>query len=183
MKKLLFLIVAGVLSSLHLAGQEPSFQKGDKVLNLGLGLGSTFYTGSHYRTMIPPISASLEFGIVDEIAEKGVIGIGPYVGFSHRKYQVNDWGWKYTDFILGGRGSFHYPFLDKLDTYAGLLIGFNISTSKQFGNPAYDDTYGSGGLVWAGFVGGRYYFSDAFAGMLELGYGIAYLNLGVALKF
>jgi hypothetical protein len=33
------------------------------------------------------------------------------------------------------------------------------------------------------FVGGRYYFSEFFAAMLELGYGVSYLNIGVALKF
>ncbi len=39
------------------------------------------------------------------------------------------------------------------------------------------------GLVSSFFIGGRYYFSDSMAAMLELGYGVAYLNLGVAFKF
>ncbi len=184
MKKILFLIVSGIISTIHLSAQEPTFNKGDKVLNLGLGLGSTFYSGTYYKSQVPPLSASLEFGVVDEVIEKGVIGVGPYLGYSAYKYEYSGWGWKYSNLILGGRGSFHYPFVDKLDTYAGLLIGFNIATSKEFGiHSGETDRYGHGGLVWAGYIGGRYYFTDALAGMLELGYGIAYLNLGVALKF
>ena len=40
-----------------------------------------------------------------------------------------------------------------------------------------------GGFIWSGFIGGRYFFSDNFAGMLELGSDIAYMNLDVAFKF
>ena len=41
----------------------------------------------------------------------------------------------------------------------------------------------SSGLSIAWFAGARYYFSDNFAVMAEIGYGVAYLNLGIALKF
>lgn len=184
MKKVLLFIGAVVIASAHLQAQESSFLKGDKVLNLGLGLGSTLYSGSFYSSQIPPVSASLEIGIVDGLIEKGVIGVGPYVGYSSFKYEYMGWGWKYSNIIVGARGSFHYPLVDKLDTYAGILLGYNIVTSKEIGDPTgLDDNYGSGGLAWSGYIGGRYYFSDAFAAMLELGYGIAYLNIGVALKF
>lgn len=185
MKKMLFFIFAGVIATGTLSAQDPTFLKGDKVLNIGLGLGSTLYSGSFYSSQIPPISASLEFGIVDEIAEKGVIGVGPYIGYSSYKYEYLGWGWKYSNIIIGARGSFHYPLVNKLDTYAGILLGYNISSSKEFGDPGSgfeDYTASSGGLVYSGFIGGRYYFTDAFAAMLELGYGIAYLNIGVALK-
>ena len=37
--------------------------------------------------------------------------------------------------------------------------------------------------IWSIYVGGRWYFTDSFAAMLELGYGIAWLNIGVAFKF
>ncbi|NLE33958.1 MAG: hypothetical protein GX622_02535, partial [Bacteroidales bacterium] len=114
---------------------------------------------------------------------KGVIGVGPYVGYSSYKYEYMGWGWKYSNIIIGARGSFHYPFVNRLDTYAGILLGYNIVTSKEIGDPTGADDYGSGGLAWSGYIGGRYYFSDVLAAMLELGYGIAYLNIGVALKF
>lgn len=185
MKKILLLLVVVAFSLTQLVAQEPTFEKGDKVLNLGIGLGSTLYSGSYYKSQIPPISASLEFGIVDNVLEKGVIGVGPYLGYSSYKYEYSSWGWKYTNLIIGARGNFHYPLLDKLDTYTGLLLGYNIASSKEFGNitPGWDYSYSAGGVAWSWFVGGRYYFSESFAVMAELGYGIAYLNLGVALKF
>jgi hypothetical protein len=184
MKKLLLLFVIGCFTLTQLVAQESTFNKGDKVLNIGIGFGTTLYSGTYYKSQIPPISASLEFGVADNILEKGVIGVGPYLGYSSYKYEYSGWGWKYTNIIIGARGNFHYPLVNKLDTYTGLLLGYNVSSSKEFGT-GYGDDYNasSGGVVWSWFIGGRYYFSDNFAAMLELGYGVAYLNLGVALKF
>jgi len=185
MKKTYAFMLAAIFTTLNLASQDPVFLKGDKVLNLGIGLGSTLYSGTYYKSQVPPVSASLEIGVVDNIIEKGSIGVGPYVGYSSYKYEYMDWGYKYSNIIIGVRGNFHYPFVDKLDTYAGLLLGYNIASSKEFGNsiPGYDYSYSAGGLIYSGFIGARYYIKDAFALMAELGYGIAYLNLGVALKF
>jgi hypothetical protein len=131
------------------------------------------------------VSASLEFGVADNIIdEKGLIGIGPYLGYTSYKYQVVDWGWKYSNFILGVKGNFHYLFVDNLDTYAGILLGYNVSSSKEFGviTPGYDYSYSAGGLIYGGFVGARYYFKESFAVMAEAGYGLTYLTLGVSLK-
>ena len=185
MNKLLLVLFVAVFSLTQLLAQESTFKQGDKVLNLGIGFGSTFYSGTGYKAGIPPISASLEFGVKDGVLDKGSIGIGGYLGYSSHKWEYNNWGWKYTNIIIGVRGVFHYPLVDKLDTYTGLLLGYNIASSKEFGTAIYGYNYSasSGGVAYSWFVGGRYYFSDKFAGMLELGYGITYLNLGVALKF
>jgi len=37
-------------------------------------------------------------------------------------------------------------------------------------------------MAFAFYLGGRYYINDKFGVMAELGYGIAYLNIGVALR-
>jgi hypothetical protein len=184
MKKFLLFLLVVVFSLTQLLAQESTFKQGDKVLNVGIGLGSTLYTGSFYKAGVPPLSASLEFGVKDGILDKGSIGIGGYLGYSSYKWTYLGWGWKYTNIILGVRGVFHYPLVSKLDTYTGLLLGYNIATSKEFGSPVlgYDYSASSGGVVGAWFVGARYYFSDKFAVMGELGYGITYLNLGIALK-
>ena len=185
MKKLLLLLLVAVFSLSQLVAQESTFVKGDKVLNLGIGLGSTLYSGSYYKAGFPPISVSLEVGVKDGILDKGSLGIGGYLGYSSHKWDYSGWGWKYTNIIVGVRGNFHYPLVDKLDTYTGLMLGYNIATSKEYGNAVIGYNYhaSSGGVAFAWFVGGRYYFSNNFAGMLELGYGITYLNIGVALKF
>jgi hypothetical protein len=183
MKKLLllsgfvFLTVSGILS------QETTFEKGTKALNLGVGLGSPWYSGSYTKVQIPPVSASFEVGIVDNILEKGVIGLGGYLGYLSYKADYGDYGWKFSNILIGVRGNFHYPLANKLDTYVGLMIGYNVVSETGFGDYlGYD--YGSswGGIRTAEFIGARYYFSEKFAALLELGYGVTYLNLGIALK-
>ena len=185
MKKICAFLVVVFFTLAQLVAQEPTFEKGDKALNLGIGLGSTLYSGTYYKSQIPPVSVSLEFGVVDNILEKGVIGVGPYLGYSSYKYEYSGWGWKYSNIILGVRGNFHYPLVNKLDTYTGLLLGYNVASSKEFGDqvPGWDYSYSAGGIAWSWFVGARYFFKDTFGIMAELGYGISYLNLGIALKF
>lgn len=158
---------------------QNTFNKGDNVLNLGLGLGSTLYTGAYYSSSIPPISASYEVGIKDELFdENSSLGVGGYLGYSSSNYRFSGNSSGFSNFILGARGSVHYQFIDQLDTYAGLMLGYRIVSWQNdgFGSAA------SSGFASAFYLGGRYYFSETFAGMLELGYGIAYLNIGVALK-
>ncbi len=184
MKKSLLLVAGAIFLFAQMTGQESTFLKGDKVLNVGLGLGSTLYSGTYFKSQIPPLSVSLEIGVADEIIDKGVIGVGPYLGYSSYKYDYMTSKWKYTNMILGAKGNFHYPLVENLDTYTGLLLGYNIVTSKWSGAGTEDDYSGSSsGLAWSWFIGGRYYFKETFAVMAELGYGIAYLNIGVALKF
>jgi hypothetical protein len=182
MKKLLLLSIVALIAFGNMSAQDPIFVKGDKALNLGVGIGSTLYTGTYFKGQIPPISASLEVGILDNLLEKGSLGIGGYVGYSSYKYTVIDWGWKYSNIIIGPRGSFHYPLLKNLDTYTGLLLGYNIVTSKEFGTIETGVTASGSGIVWSWYAGARYYFKDKFGLMAELGYGIAYLNLGITLK-
>jgi hypothetical protein len=185
MKKILLLFIVACFTLTQLVAQESTFNKGDKVLNIGIGLGSTLYSGTYYKTTLPPISASLEFGVVDKVLDKGSIGVGPYVGFSSHKWDYSvDWYYTYTNIIIGARGVFHYPLVNKLDTYTGLLLGYDIVSAKEHGlGSGYLYNASGSTVAWSWFIGGRYYFSDNFAGMLELGYGIAYLNIGVALKF
>ena len=173
------------LPAIH--AQMSEFNLGDKVVNIGIGLGSLYGGGLYGSTTVPPISISFEKAIKDEILEKGVIGIGAYVGYTaykwHYVYSTYDYGWKYSNIVIGVRGSFHYPVLDKIDTYAGILLGYNIVTSSSFGTLGiFDYSPDSGSLATAGYVGGRYYFSDKFSGFAELGYGIAYLTLGIGIR-
>ena len=181
MKKTALLILGAIFIIAQASAQTPSFSRGDKVLNLGVGFGSTIYIGSYYKMQVPPVSASFEYGIVDGILEKASVGVGGYLGFSSYKYEYSGSGWKYSNIIIAGRGTFHYPFVEKLDTYAGVLLGYNIGSSKVFGTPVGSDDISSG-LAYSGFVGARYYFKEKFGVMAELGYGITYINIGVAFK-
>jgi hypothetical protein len=182
-KQLLLFLLAGFLAVPGFS--QNTFNKGDKVVNLGIGFGSTLYTGSFYNNRIPPVSASFEVGVKDELFdEKSSLGIGGYMGYTGAKWAYQGWGWNYSSIIIGGRGALHYQLIDKLDTYTGLMLGFNVVSAKSYGSGGLWDNYNtaSSGLTYSWFLGGRYYFTEKLAGLLELGYGVAYINLGIALK-
>jgi hypothetical protein len=185
MRKLILLVVAVTFTLTQILAQESTFVKGDKVVSLGIGFGTGLYSGTGYTTTLPPLSGAFEIGVKDGIFEKGTIGVGGEIGYSGHKWEYSGWGWKYSNIIIGARGNLHYPLAKKLDTYTGLILGFNIVSTKEFGTayPGYDYTASSSGLFVGWVVGGRYYFTDKFAGMVEVGVGLVYLNLGVALKF
>ena len=108
------LLFAGMAGA---AQAQEVFGKGDKALNIGIGLGSTIS-----GTTIPPITASLDFGVADRLinGNNGSISVGGllcYTG-SFNDYVTTHYG------IIGARGAFHYQFVDKLDTYAGLLLEY-----------------------------------------------------------
>jgi len=189
MKKLFAFVFLTLLTMPALKAQESMFDLGDRVVNLGIGIGSTLYTySSYYSRGVPPVSISFEQGIKDEILEKGVIGVGGYFGYSSSKYRDTwlgtDWGWNYSYIVVGAMGTFHYPLVDNLDTYLGLLLGYNITTSREVGDvpSIYNNSYAHGGIAYSGFVGARYYFNDKFAVFGQLGYGIAYLTFGLSIK-
>jgi hypothetical protein len=164
MKKTLFLLVAICFALAQMSAQEPTFVKGDKVVNVGVGIGSVFNSGTYYTTLIPPLAGS----------------VGPYLGFAAHKYVFSQNGWRYSSFILGARGNFHYPLVDKLDTYTGLLLAYRVVTATDIGNPTGNPS--SSVFTWSWYVGARYYFKERLAAMAELGYGISYLNIGIAYK-
>lgn len=89
---------------------------------------------------------------------------------------------KYTNFIIGARGSFHYPLVDNLDTYAGILLGYNVVSAKEIGTIPVGYNASSSSGIFSGYVGARYYFTEQIGAMAELGTGIAYFNIGVAVK-
>lgn len=184
MKKLVFALALIFFIPIMAFSQDPIANLGDKYLNLGLGLGSTVYTGSGYSVTLPPLSVSYEQIILDEVIDKGSIGVGGYFGIAAFRYKfpAADWGWKYSNYVLGARGSFHYPLIDNLDTYTGLILGYEIVKAKEIGTIQTGYSAALSGMVWSWYLGGRYFFSEKFAGMVELGYGITYLNLGVAIK-
>jgi len=168
-----------------------SISHGNKIITLGIGLGPSYYSGVEYIGIVPPLSASFEYIIQDNLINgKGAIGVGGYVGFATYKWEENIpgyglWGYNSGNIFIGPTGTFHYSFVDKLDTYGGLFIGYNIVDNNEFGvaHHGHDYHMKGSGYVWALYTGGRYFFSNNFAVMLELGYGITYLNTGIALKF
>jgi hypothetical protein len=186
MKKIGTLLFIALLA-LNLTAQDNMFAKGDKVVNLGIGFGGHYYSSfSSGYSKIPFFSGSVDVGVVDGVLDEGTIGVGGYIGYTSSKWESGyDYGWKETDFVIGPRGTFNYPFIDNLDTYIGILLGFHSVSFKETGNwygyPGYSSA--SSGIYFSGFVGARYYFNDKFAVMLELGSGgLSLASVGVAVK-
>ncbi len=164
----------------------PIFKEGDKVINLGLGIGSTLYSGRYYTSKVPPVSVSFEMGFMDDfLIEDLTLGLGGYLGYASSKYEDGQglWGRDYTYIIVGGRGAAHYPIIENLDTYVGLMMGVNITTSKAFGSGTSSVSAKGSGIAYSLYGGARYYFAENLAVMGEIGYGIAYLNIGLAFRF
>jgi hypothetical protein len=165
MKKILTLSVL-LFAVFIMNAQEPMFVKDDKVVNLGVGLGG-------YGLLSGMGVVSIDYCIVDGIADVGSIGVGPYAGLGI--YNRYSWGYSRAFSAVvkaGARGTFHYPFVESLDTYAGFGMGLGFRT---YSNTLYIDP--------GFFIGARYLFSDKLSFFGELGYGVSNLIIGVSFKF
>lgn len=140
------------------------FEKGDKLLNVGLNVGGTLGGGFG-------AGASYEVGVHD------FISVGGEADFV--TYGVTGYNWNFLSF--GGRGSYHFGkhFIEneKLDLYGGLNLGFRIANSSIKGY----STYGNG-VYFGPHVGARYYFKPNIAGLAEAGYTAAALKIGLTFK-
>jgi hypothetical protein len=158
------------------ANAQEIFQKGTKVVNAGIGIGSYI-----------PVEAAFDYGIIDGLikGENGAIGVGGYISWYGHSDSYEPYGsWRYNNFVLGVRGTFHYQFIPKLDTYGGLMLGYNIASSSWDGDDGWNDVSASASAFgFSAFVGGRYFFKPTLGVYGEFGYGIAFLSAGVTLKF
>jgi hypothetical protein len=170
MRKLLF--SAGLfLILVSAASAQDIFRKGAQRLNAGIGVGSGI-----------PVEVSYERSVVDGLiksTDNGAIGIGAYGSWYHNN--VADWSYNY--YVLGARGAFHYQFVDKLDTYAGLMLGYNIATSRWAGSGEAYGTASGSVFAFSTFIGARYFFKPSLGVYAEAGYGISFLSAGVTFKF
>jgi hypothetical protein len=169
--------------------QAQLFDKGDKVISAGIGLGNTLFAfGSLYSTSVPPVWIAGDYCIREDLGP-GNLGVGAILGYSAFKstytYSGDKYGWKYTTLVIAARGTYHFTDLvDKLDLYGGIDLGAKILTDKYYGdNTIVNNTTLGSGLLLEPFAGARYYFADNIAANAELGYGFAILKLGIAFKF
>lgn len=152
------------------------YEKGDKLLNVGLGLGS-YYGGG------VAVGAAFEYGITD------FISVGAQADFYTWGYNFGvGYKYRYTFLPIAARGSYHFGkhflTIDKLDLYAGAALGYYISSYKDNTGYSgiYDDGYGGKGLFGV-FGGGRYYFKPNMAGFAEVGYNVTPIKVGLTFKF
>jgi hypothetical protein len=171
------------------------FDEGDNVLGVGVGLLGGYgigFSGSSV-SQSPAITLHYDHGMGD--LGPGTWGLGGFLGYKTVTYDERylnyyNYDWKYTFFVVGARGTWHYNEWhgnDKLDTYGIVMLAYKSISWKDrtdygpYGNLASYSYSGSGIDVGLG-VGARYWFSEKFGGFAEIGYGIATLQLGLAAK-
>ena len=170
----LFFTIFGIIAGV--SAQDEAFNKEDKVINLGIGLGS--YIGWRgYSTKVPVIAGSFEYGVLDFLDDRAGIGLGGYLAYTSSGYKGVE-KWSITDLIIGARALFHYQFVEKLDTYLGFMLGYDIVSYGQ-----KDENLSGSKFISTQFIGARYYIANNISFFGELGYGVAPLEIGLSFKF
>ena len=163
------------------------FDVGNKNLNMTIGMGTPWVLYNDYKTVLPPVTASFDYGIRDDIGP-GILSIGGVMAattYKDSKTTPDDYGYKSTTLIMALRSTYHYQLVNKLDTYGGIHLGMRMEMWKEYGDfpPAYE-TMDDLRLrpMMSLFGGAKYYFTDNIAAMLELGFSIAFINAGICIK-
>ena len=170
MKKIVLFILLTV-SFFSIKAQ--SFEQGDNVFNLGIGIGGAYNSGN--SIIMPPISVSFEYGLTNDLGV-GNFGVGLYAGVSSVE---DNFGTRFTPIVIGVRGAYHFYKTEKIDIYGGALFGFRMVESDNIGMSTYS---AKSGITWDTFIGARYYLTSNLTLMTELGYGISWLTVGIAYK-
>jgi len=173
-QKLLFSLV--LLTSCLSGFAQKSFSKGDKLLNIGVGINS-YYSGGI------PFGASFESGITNEISA------GANVDYLSNKYNYGSgYSYKFTALYIGVRASYHVNELlkldmKKIDLYGGATLGYRrFSWSDDYTYGGLSGSYGSG-IYLGAYVGGKYYFAEKIGVFAELGaIGSTNARVGVAFR-
>ncbi|TYA74427.1 hypothetical protein [Seonamhaeicola marinus] len=163
----------------YLSANAQEFEANTNIINVGIGFAGDygFYSSANAS---PVFSASYDRGVWD-VPGPGVVGLGGYIGHRTFKYSsTSEYKWSQT--VVGVRGTYHYNGfnIDKLDIYAGFLVGYYFYSNKN--TDSAFRTY-SNSLDHSGFIGGRWFFTEHIAGYVEAGYGISNISLGAAFKF
>ena len=157
MKKLFTIIILAV-ACIATANANDTFAKNDLVGSATVGFGSGFAQ-----------KISVDYGIVDGWLEnKASLGIGASLNNTIR-WRGGDW------LSLIANCSFHYQFVEMLDTY--VVVGFGGGLGMGGGNA-------HGYFDWTSSIGARYYLTPNFALNAEAGHtNGSFFNLGISYKF
>ena len=184
-----------VIALLAIGANAQTFEKGSSIVSAQLGVGGGFGQRIAY-----------EYSLVSLLDGKAAIGVGgslnnrvktetPFENDYEKVKRVEDW------FTVTVNASFHYEFIDNLDTYVTIGLGGGVDAAKvkykysseakkeykeDFGLELKDEKYSAsrGIFGWVSSLGARYYFTNNWAANVELGWtGAGYITLGATYKF
>lgn len=179
MKQITFLLlfVAGIFSVSFAS------EKGDIVLQPNLNLGG--YGGyAGYSGFGIGATLNADFAVHDYVS------VGPWVGFTSRSQNLNDY--KYNRIGFGARGVFHWWQLlddkvqkdlksDKIDFYLPVHLGYYLGYVSINGENLKG--YNGDGFNAGSGLGIRYYFNEKIGLGFEWGWQeMSWSKLGVAIK-
>jgi len=156
MKKLFLSAIA--LMAVVSFSYAQTFEKGDNLLKVGIGLNA----------YVDPFSVSgIPFGASYEIGVSNSISIGVNVDY------LNVTDLDFSALYYGVRGAYHANFdIPNLDIYAGAILGYKKLSIDGSGTYA------------GGILGATYYLGKSFGFFAELGAtGVTNARVGLNLKF
>ncbi len=157
---------------------QAQIAEGDVMVTLGVGLSPTFYSGSGYKSSLPPIEINGEYALSEKITA------GAFAGYAGAEFRSGGFGFDYTYLLFGAVGNYHFVNEATFDVYAGAKLGYvSISSETVGGGNGFNFPSEASGLLYGAQVGARYWVSESIGINAELGYGIALLKAGVTFKF
>ena len=139
------------------------------------------------------LGSSVQFGGNYEYAlyveNFGIVGIGGIVRYWTYSENVPGFKWSYTDFLIGAQGNYHFkiPGNDLVDTWAGLVLGYDAGSVDYVGPSGIFYVTPTYGGFFIGLQGGARYWINpqlALSGRIAFG-NLSYggLDVGVDFKF
>jgi len=193
MRKLVLIIAAFAFISVGSSAVEKAKGK-PKVVEMFAKNTQLFHVGIGINSDATPIELSYEKGIKDDLfGVKGLnLGVGGYFnyfGYSSDFAGFSEAGpttytWKYSNIVLGGRALAHYKLIDKFDTYAGVMVGYDIFGAKLSPANSNIPVTAASFVFYGGVAGVRYEFSPKLGVYLEGGSAsVSNASIGIAYKF
>lgn len=159
-----------------------TFQEGDVIVSLGLGLGSVGDRPDRARAGFTQ-KLMVEYCLMDGILNGSSLGVGltfnNFTGgrYTHSQYfAVGQMKMRRHDFSFLANATLHHQWIENLDTYAVLGLGVGGSAeSREFRAAAgtsysnFDDDKSSACFAGSLYVGARYYLDTNWAIMFEAG--------------
>lgn len=184
MKKLLFILTVFVLTFSQSA--KAQYENGDVLVNVGLGFGSYYATGSGFSTTLPPLEAGVEFFVADKFT------VGGFIGAYGAKYEVSNpvisVKSKFNFLNIGALGNYHFVNTDQWNVYAGARLGY-VNSKVDAENEIYEEDFifdksgaKTSGVLFGIQGGARYHFSESISANAELAWGVAVFKLGLTFK-
>jgi hypothetical protein len=144
--------------------------------------------GLYFHGSTPIWGANYEYSLPTNVGP-GILGIGGLIRYWSWSEDIgSDWGWDYSDFMIGAQANYHFKVGDgKFDPFAGLTLAYDIGSVDYTGPSAYHYSEPSWGGLFLGINGGcRYWFSDTWAGTVRLGFGsssFSVIDIGADYRF